>query len=1582
MSFARQILSGRRCEIAFSGLLLVSLALALFVAAPTAMAQVIADDACPADVAGRSVQCVSQDVSLASVDYEPGNLPAECVAGTEIPLDVRLGFVVNANARRYDVATWIARESGDIKLPSTSGGPTSCSLLTATQQYFSEIPDPPLPSVPNPVEGLLIVDELDGDACYDTLPAARQYFAADFPNGLTVTCLPGPGGELTFQTLVSWSTQSTATCDGTAPSFVNEISNSKCAAGSPITLPVNVLSRLVIEKQTIPDGLPDSFDFSGTATDPINGEVALTPFSLTDGSEQALTAPLDATFSITEAIPPGFALDSIVCTNQTTVQPANVTVNTATGNVSVPMSGSQFDVRCVFTNDQLPATLTVVKQANGLDDTFDFEWGSTTNTPATAFQLATASGTASTDIIIETGLGDTDFFVTETLTQAPIDAGWVAESAECAPSDDLANPIVTGTTGADGASVTGLTLNAGDDITCTFVNNAPASVTVTKIAQGGDEIFPFLTSLGNFDITTTGGNGSQGPITVPIPDSGTGVAVAILEDLSGLPKWNLDNIACSGITETVINNNVQFNLQPGNVVNCTFTNVADGQISVVKNTLGGDGTFMYTTDLPGVTDGMFSIMTTDNVGSASIANQGPGLYAVTETLQTGWDLTGISCTVTFTPNPAPLSIFIYANSITPGGTSAFEPGDDTALIDLAAGEDVSCTFTNTQRGAIVIRKETVPAGGTGFGFTQDIDGTGPFSLDDGGSATFSDILPGATYTVTEDDPAPDFVLTDITCIESEVVGDNVSTSDEGTRTATINLDPGELVTCTFTNTEQANLTITKAVTVDGPDVADFDFTSSTLPDATFSMNGVTAAVPVSTTYSNLVPGTYDVAEDEIAALANGWALVGARCNDGTNLLTNNFQVDLSAGEDVVCTFTNAPLGSATIIKSLVGVTSGDDLGADTFDFIGTAPFSGLVFGAADFVGVSASQDYTNQLDPQNNPYAIVENTPLPAGWSLTGLGCTELGGTDEFGDPANTLTTWDLATLTAEINADYNEMITCTFENTLAGTLTIRKQTAPDDFDLLFDFTSTEVDLTGSIRDYDIANEELVFSALPGTTYSTTETVPTGWQITGIACRGQIASTITYTGATTSPTDGFEPGDDTVNVELAAGENVICEFTNTQESSITIVKNVVGPGGTFNFGSTALGPFSLTPADNATAQQAFPGLLPNTYMVAETPVPMGYQLTDISCVGATNSTVLIGADNVFTPGDTGVDIDLAPGEDVTCTFENTALGSITIGKATAPTGSPEVFDFTGSVSGMLSDGQTATAMNLLPGTYTSTETVPAGWDLTEIVCDDDTSAVPSTGDVGTATATFNVEAGEDVTCSFTNVQRATVVIVKNVLNDDGGNALVGEFGITSSAGALTFDGGVVNGDTTTYTATVSDVVPSTGFSVSETPATGYTPGTWACTDDLGASVLENAGDATGALFTVNPGRTVTCAITNDDVAPTLTLIKSVTNDTGGNAAPDDFGISVGGTPVTSGATNTYDANVALAIDEVGLAGYTFVSITGDAKCPAALGGTVTLEEGEAITCTITNDDVAPTLTLIKSVTNDNGGNAGPDDFGI
>ena len=109
----------------------------------------------------------------------------------------------------------------------------------------------------------------------------------------------------------------------------------------------------------------------------------------------------------------------------------------------------------------------------------------------------------------------------------------------------------------------------------------------------------------------------------------------------------------------------------------------------------------------------------------------PGVYDVSEAALMGFDLTSIACDDT------------NSGGLTPGRTTTFR---------IAAGETVTCTFTNTKRGAIVIRKLTVPAGSTqSFTFTTSF-GAG-FVLKHGESQTSAPLAPGSGYSVAETSPA-------------------------------------------------------------------------------------------------------------------------------------------------------------------------------------------------------------------------------------------------------------------------------------------------------------------------------------------------------------------------------------------------------------------------------------------------------------------------------------------------------------------------------------------------------------------------------------------------------------------------------------------------------------------------------------------------------------------------------------------------------------------------------------------------------------------------------------------------------------
>lgn len=329
------------------------------------------------------------------------------------------------------------------------------------------------------------------------------------------------------------------------------------------------------------------------------------------------------------------------------------------------------------------------------------------------------------------------------------------------------------------------------------------------------------------------------------------------------------------------------------------------------------------------------------------------------------------------------------------------------------------------------------------------------------------------------------------------------------------------------------------------------------------------------------------------------------------------------------------------------------------------------------------------------------------------------------------------------------------------------------------------------------------------------------------------------TGFSVELTEGVAGGD-------PGQPDVTCTITNTEGGSLTIVKDS-SPDSGQDFSFTGdLGNFDLDDdADGTLPNQVTVDMLNGDYTVIEGAVA-GWDLDDISCVNEEGA-------KGFTPETNGLTVSVAPGENVTCTFTNIQRGAIRVVKETFPADDPTVFTFTGDAAGDIADNGVIEVLDLVPGEYSSVETVPLGWDLENIQCDDGNS----TGDTGTATATFNVEPGETVTCVFTNVKQGSIVINKTAV---GGDAL---FCYNVSGGT--------EGQTCIPTAGGAGQYSINNLSASDEVLGGQTYGLVEVipppdTDDWEQISVSCNGDVSGAedpaAIDLDPGETVTCDYVN------------------------------------------------------------------------------------------------------------------------
>ena len=220
-------------------------------------------------------------------------------------------------------------------------------------------------------------------------------------------------------------------------------------------------------------------------------------------------------------------------------------------------------------------------------------------------------------------------------------------------------------------------------------------------------------------------------------------------------------------------------------------------------------------------------------------------------------------------------------------------------------------------------------------------------------------------------------------------------------------------------------------------------------------------------------------------------------------------------------------------------------------------------------------------------------------------------------------------------------------------------------------------------------------------------------------------------------------------------------------------------------------------------------------------------------------------------------------------------------------------------------------------------------------------------------------------CFDATVPVATLTLVKVVDNASGGGSkTVADFPLTAT-GPSTITG--VSG-----TAAVTNAVVKAGtYALSETTQTGYTASAWNC---VGGSLV-------GSNVTLGLDQSATCTITNTAKPAHLTLVKIVS---GGSKTVADFPLTATGPSTITGVSGTAAVTNAVvkagtyALSETTQTGYT--ASAWNCVGGSLVGSNVTLGLDQSATCTITNTAQPAHLTLVKVVTNDNGGTKTVADF--
>ena len=710
-----------------------------------------------------------------------------------------------------------------------------------------------------------------------------------------------------------------------------------------------------------------------------------------------------STTTLSEVLQPGHTAGPVTCTatgqdNQTG----------QTGSVNVTVKPGQ-TWTCTFDNTSNTANVTVVKKVDG-QNAQGWTFGASTVAPTTVTPPSGQTGAnGQLPFALSKVLANgSSLTITETLQ-----AGYSFQGATCVKGETNV-PINF----PQGSLAGTLTVNPGDNITCTF-SNATNTGTIKVLKNvDGQQVAGWVVNASNpaapatitpSQVTTVNPGTADFTLSKVVTAGSTTTLTEVLQ--AGFAAGGVTCTATGQDNQTGQSGSVNVTVKPGQTWTCTFNNTTNtGTIKVLKKVDGQQvaGWVVNATNPAAPATITPSQVTTVNPGTADFALSkvvtNGSTTTLSEVVQPGFSAGAVTCTATDQTNQTgaagSVNVTVKPNQT---WTCTFDNTTNTGTIKVLKkvdGQQVAGWVVNATNPA-------APTTITPSQVTTVNPGTADFAL--------SKVVTAGSTTTLSEVLKDGFTAGGVTCTATNQ--DN-QTGQAGSVNVTVK--PGQTWTCTFDNTtNKANVTVVKKV--DGQNASGWTFGASTQDPTTVTppsgQTGANGQLPFA--LERVLAGGSPLTLTE--TLQAGYSFQGATCVKGEQ---QNVPINLNGlvgtltvnpGDNVTCTFNNVTnTGTIKVLKKVDGqqvagwvVNATDPGGAAT---ITPSQVTTVNPGTADFA--------LSKVETGGSTTTLSE--VLQAGHSAGPVTCTAGDKPDQTGQAGS-----------VDVTVRPNEVWTCTFNNTV-----------------------------------------------------------------------------------------------------------------------------------------------------------------------------------------------------------------------------------------------------------------------------------------------------------------------------------------------------------------------------------------------------------------------------------------------------------------------------------------------------------------------------------------------------------------------